>query len=238
MFKSDGPLYKFMWLVADMFILGVIWLLFCLPIVTIGAATAAAVEVNIRILRKEETYIWKNFLRGFKRNFKDGTKLWILFVVVVFFLYMNLQYLLAAYDPSSIQMAVMILGVIALVLCYLYAVPLITKYENKTRYTLINSFVFALRYPGKAIWSLLQLGLIVFSYVFFTMLVVYYQNVPTIVDIVCMVLMLFGPELFLMTWAYRGMVIMDTYEKYVESTKADDDTTTTEEDSVGEGYQS
>jgi hypothetical protein len=33
------------------------------------------------------------------------------------------------------------------------------------------------------------------------------------------------------------MVIMDTYEKYIESTKADDDTTTTEEDSVGEGYQ-
>lgn len=215
MFKTDGPLYRFMWLVADMFILGLLWLVFCIPIITVGASTAAAIEVNVRIIRKEETYILKNFWHGFKRNFKDGTKLWIVFALLLFMLYMNYQYLMALYAVKTLHIVVVFLSVILFVLCFLYAFPLITRYENKTWLTMINSMMFALRFPLRTVFTILQLGLIVFSYVFFTMLVAYYQGVPFIFKFLCMILILFGPEFFLMTWGYRGMVVIEKYEKMV-----------------------
>lgn len=223
MFKTDGPLYKFMWLVADMFIVGVLWFVFCLPIVTIGASTAAAIEVNIRILKKEETYIWKNFLKGFKRNFWDGTKLWLIFALLAFMLYMNYQYLMALYNVSTFHIVIVFLGLILFILCFLYAFPLITRYENKTRLTMLNSLVFAIRFPGKALLTIMQLGLIVFSYVFFTMLIVYWQNVPFLFEFICMLLLVFAPEAFLMTWGYRGMVVMDKYEEMVKQQESGTD---------------
>lgn len=88
---------------------------------------------------------------------------------------------------------------------------------------MLNSLVFAIRFPGKALLTIMQLGLIVFSYVFFTMLIVYWQNVPFLFEFICMLLLVFAPEAFLMTWGYRGMVVMDKYEEMVKQQESGTD---------------
>jgi uncharacterized membrane protein YesL len=62
----------------DLVLLNVIWLLCCIPIVTIGTATAALYDVLFKIDLNEEVRIFSDFFTAFRRNLKKGTILWLL----------------------------------------------------------------------------------------------------------------------------------------------------------------
>ena len=52
--------------------LNFLWLLFSLPIVTIGASTAAAFSVTLKMVDEREGYIAKQFWTAFQGNLKQG----------------------------------------------------------------------------------------------------------------------------------------------------------------------
>ena len=54
-------------------LLGLLWLLFCIPILTIGAATCSVYYVAFKILNDEaDVHVAKLFLKGIKENFVQG----------------------------------------------------------------------------------------------------------------------------------------------------------------------
>ena len=74
-FSVDSPLYKFIstfWVVVK---LNFFWLLFSLPIVTIGASTTAAFAVGLKMADGSEGYIFQAFWAAFKENWKKGIPL-------------------------------------------------------------------------------------------------------------------------------------------------------------------
>ena len=217
MFREDGPLYKMMWTLADMFVINILWLVFSLPIVTIGASTAAAIEVNMRIVKKEESYIWKNFWSAFKKNFIDGTKLFFLLVIIVYFLYLNIQYFFIS--ENLFQLAIISMAAIFTVLCYLYAFPLAVRYVNTTRRTLVNSMFFAIRWPLKTLITLVQVGILLFAYVFFSMILIF-DDPGTGMGMFSMFVVVLLPEMILITLAYRGTKVIDAF-KELEGQEAD-----------------
>lgn len=66
-FNYDGPLMSGLGKLADLIILNLLTLLFCIPIVTIGASITAAHYVALKI-RRGEGYVVKNFWKSFKEN--------------------------------------------------------------------------------------------------------------------------------------------------------------------------
>ena len=68
-FNLDNPVWNFMNKVADLVILNFLVILFSLPVFTAGAAWTAMHFVTIRMVRKEERYVIKDFWRSFKQNF-------------------------------------------------------------------------------------------------------------------------------------------------------------------------
>ena len=58
-FSIEGPLYQFFSRLLDMIKLNFLWLLFSLPIITIGASTAAAFSVTLKMVDEREGYIAK-----------------------------------------------------------------------------------------------------------------------------------------------------------------------------------
>lgn len=54
------------------FKLNLIYLLFCLPVVTIGPATAALTAMMRNIYLERPQFIWHDFVQYFKKNFKQG----------------------------------------------------------------------------------------------------------------------------------------------------------------------
>ena len=210
MFREDGALYKMMWTIADMFFVNFLWLIFCIPIITIGASTAAAIDVNMRIVRKEESYIWKNFWDAFRKNFVDGTKLFFVLALLSYFFYINIQYFMI--NQSLFHLVIITMSALFMLLAFIYAFPLAVKYENTTRRTLINSVFFALKWPGKLIITLIQVGILFFAYIFFTMILLF-DNPGTGMGMFSVFVVVLVPEMILITLAYRGNVVIEAYKK-------------------------
>ena len=57
MFNYENPVWQFMNRVADLLILNLMFLIFSLPIITIGASYTALTYVTVKIVRKEDTYV-------------------------------------------------------------------------------------------------------------------------------------------------------------------------------------
>lgn len=77
-FNLDAPIWVFMGEVADIIILALLWWMCCLGIVTIGASTTALYYVLGKKVRKETTYVAKDFFKSFSQNFRQSVPLSIL----------------------------------------------------------------------------------------------------------------------------------------------------------------
>ena len=62
--------------VMNLCLLGILWALFSLPVITVGASTAALFQYTLRLTRDEEGYVWKSFWNAFKKNFVPATMVW------------------------------------------------------------------------------------------------------------------------------------------------------------------
>ena len=66
-FSEDSKLMAFLAGICDILLLGFLWLMFSVPIITIGASTTAAYYTMVKGIRKKRGYIWKNFWKNLKR---------------------------------------------------------------------------------------------------------------------------------------------------------------------------
>ena len=74
---SNSPVIPFLNKMTDLIILNVIWLLCCLPVVTVGAATTATYYVSITSIRCGDGYVMKRFFASFRKNFLQVTPVWL-----------------------------------------------------------------------------------------------------------------------------------------------------------------
>ena len=81
-FGLDGKLFKGLTKAGDFIILAVITVLFCVPVITIGAALTAAFYSGIKLVRDEESYVYKDFWKSFKMNFAQGFLLELIHVLI------------------------------------------------------------------------------------------------------------------------------------------------------------
>ena len=83
MFDFDSPLMQVLGFIADLFILNLVFLACCLPIVTIGAAQAGLFNA-MRVLQdpEDDSSVLKAFFRSFKNGFFKITPVWIVFLVL------------------------------------------------------------------------------------------------------------------------------------------------------------
>ena len=67
LFAYDNPIWTMLGKVADALILSFFWLIFSLPIVTIGASTSALYYTTLKIAENKEGYLFKTFLKGLRK---------------------------------------------------------------------------------------------------------------------------------------------------------------------------
>lgn len=158
-FGIDGPVVAFLSRVMDIMILSILWLVCCLPIVTIGPSTAAMYYVAMNMATNTDNGIVKSFFRSLKRNMKQGAAITLLLLVVAAILYFD--YSVASGMEGFIGTVLGIVFVIltVCVLCTIfYAFPLLAKFENTIANTLKNAFWLALqRLPLTALLFLIHL---------------------------------------------------------------------------------
>lgn len=68
-FSQDNPFNNFMSTVGDMAMISIAWTICSIPVVTIGASTAAACEVARELQDGSNKGIFRDFWTAFKRRF-------------------------------------------------------------------------------------------------------------------------------------------------------------------------
>ncbi|MEH7356528.1 YesL family protein, partial [Neobacillus drentensis] len=90
LFNLDGPLYKFCVLVYETFMLNLLWFIGSLPIVTIGVSTSALYYVYGKKVRDNGYYIYSDFIKGYKENFKQALPIGAVITIILSFSIYNI----------------------------------------------------------------------------------------------------------------------------------------------------
>ena len=86
-FDLEGPLIGGLTKIGDCICLSVFWLVFSLPVVTLGASSAALYSAVHHCLGRGEAGVWKKFWTAFQENFKRSTLAWLIELVVLALLF-------------------------------------------------------------------------------------------------------------------------------------------------------
>ena len=142
-FNPDSKFSQFIYSVMDYVKLGLVFLLFSIPGFTAGAAAAAVMTVGMRIERKEAPTIFRPFWQAFKENFKQGTLLTVLFMVVFGFLAADWYVLMQMEQTLLIRLICAIVFVLALLAASLmmWVFPTLARFELTNRQIIHNAVI-------------------------------------------------------------------------------------------------
>ena len=144
-FGLDSPLMRFLSRLADIFILNILFLICCIPVITIGASATALYTVTLKMARNEESYMVKGFLKAFKSNFKISTIVWLIMLVLGIILGLDYR-ITAAFTGvmgKVMQTAILIIGTFYTI-TLLYLVPYIARFVNDVKNSLKNALLFSI----------------------------------------------------------------------------------------------
>lgn len=146
LFNPDSKIMIALGKAGDFMILGILWVICSIPIITIGASTTAFFFGAFKVLN-EEAYIVKAFFRSFKQNFKQATLLWLTALVVILLGIVVLQYYYHLDSPiSSIGLAFMILFMIICVFTMLYLFPYLSKFYCSFKSAIRDSLLLSAKH--------------------------------------------------------------------------------------------
>jgi uncharacterized membrane protein YesL len=189
--------------VADIMILNILFIIFCIPIITIGASATAAYYMGYKMVKDEETYIFKGFLKSFKENFAQSTILWLIMLIVAGVLVCDYRLILYSGVEFAQWMKIAVLTVtVVIMLGASFIFPLQARYTNNVKNTIKNAFLMALSHLPTAFAIVI---------VYAVPVVIYYFVPQTFA-----VLFLLSFGLIIMAQSYLLMKIFTKYEGNME----------------------
>lgn len=151
-FDYDGPLMSFVNRFASLMWLGILTLVCCIPVVTVGASLTAMYYTVFKMRDRDRGYVAENFFHAFKTNFVKSTVYWLMMLVMYCILYADFVILTkSTYEFPVILLAATILIAVIVILTAAYVFPLQARFENTVKQTLKNAFLMSLFHLPKSI---------------------------------------------------------------------------------------
>lgn len=146
-FNIDSKFMTFMNRLADLMLLNVIYIICSIPVITIGASTTALYYVTLKMVKNEESYIFRSFLKSFKLNFKQATAIWVFILAAGILLFIDIKIVLRM-DGIIGKVLFSCLGVVVFILLFInaYVFPLLSRFENTIRQTIKNALFMSIRH--------------------------------------------------------------------------------------------
>ena len=136
---------------ADLIILNIIFLISCIPLITIGASISAL------------HYVWAGFLKGFTSSFKQGTIIWLAFAAIASFIGIDHRILNSESSALFSVMKVALGVVTALLSCiFIYIFPIISHFKCTTRQAVKNALFMTIGHLPYTILLAAMYSLIIF----------------------------------------------------------------------------
>lgn len=178
MFDPNGPLMIALGKLADIVICNLMFIVFCLPVFTVGASLSALYACMQELVYEEEKddgLIFRDFWLAFKANFKQGTALWLFSLAIIAFLgayYWIARNMAGAY--GRVYMITFYFLAMIFLFGFLYLFPLQARYENSVKNTIRNAWLLSV---GALPWTVLSIVVIIAA-----VYISFFMN-PTAVDV-------------------------------------------------------
>ena len=140
-FNWDNKFMTAMSKASDAILLGILWIACCLPIVTVGASSAAFYYAYHKAVRQRRGYAWKEFFSAFKSNFKSAIIIWLIILGLYLVTGMDCYILYTSLETMdhALFLLLMIMIVIALITIWgIYVFPYLARFENTTKVIIKN----------------------------------------------------------------------------------------------------
>lgn len=142
---TRNPIIKFLEHFGELFVLNLIFILACIPIVTVGAALTALFTMTNKMVRNEDGNIWEGYWKAFRANFKPATILWLIslaYIYVIYLIYMTMLHQTAVFA----NILTVLLGIILVAFTFTFPLlyPIVARYENTIGNYIKNSFVISI----------------------------------------------------------------------------------------------
>lgn len=151
LFSPESKFMQTMTRIADLILLNILFLISCIPVVTIGAAFTALYTQVFRIGTGKEAGVFRGFFTAFRENFRQATALWL---TLLFAGVCMAADLFLFYSSNSIARYLCVpLAALGLLLPLTFAVlfPLLSQFGATTRQTLKNALLLSIAYCPRAL---------------------------------------------------------------------------------------
>lgn len=170
----DGALSQGIRKLVDIVLLSVLWLVSCLPVITIGAASAALYYSVHTVIKYDRGSLFKSYFLSFRTNFKQATIVWLLLLGIYYLLGVSIYSTFLLHSSGQPDGWTYLMPMIATALVTVWAIylfPSIARFENKTLTILKNSLIIAVIHFGASVLLLLILIAVVAVVLFIPALV-------------------------------------------------------------------
>ncbi len=173
-FDLNNPVWVFFGKLFDAFVLHLVWLVCCIPVVTIGPATTALYYAMMRDVRDEDAHYVRAFFRSFKENLKQGIIIGLIFTVIGAMLGFGLYFYTLNRGVSTFYQVLWVTTIVMMILYLMtlqYVYALQSRFVNTVRTTIMNAFFMSIRHIG---WTFVMV--VIFVAVYFV--VIYFNFLP------------------------------------------------------------
>lgn len=166
LFNMDSPIFRTLGKLADLMILNIVFIICCIPIITIGPALTGMSYVTLKMAEGEEGYIVKGFFKSFRENLKQGIIIGVIMLVIGLVLGLDM---LILKDATGSMVTVLRVGITIaaffylMIMVYLFAV--LARFYNSIKTTIKNSFIMAIAdFPRTIAMILITVGSVIVTF--------------------------------------------------------------------------
>lgn len=165
LFNLDNPFFTALGKLVDVVAISLLWLLLCIPVVTIGPASAALYYVVVKVIRRERGYLTREFFKSFKMNFKTGAGAGLIVTFMAIVLYFD-RYFVSRYMEGTtgfVMMAIFNAMMVIILISSLYLFPVLSRFNVGIKQLFKTSIFLAVKhFPSTiamaAIFAVMVLG--------------------------------------------------------------------------------
>ncbi|MBE5968313.1 MAG: DUF624 domain-containing protein [Lachnospiraceae bacterium] len=144
LFNLDNGFFVALGKLCDILMLSIVWVLLCIPIVTIGPANTALYYATVKSIRRDRGYMFREFFKSFKLNFKRGAITGVIFTFFTLFLGFDIFWSwtnMSIVKHSSVFLGIFI-ALFVMIACFsIYVYPILSRFDMTVK-QLIKAAVF------------------------------------------------------------------------------------------------
>ena len=137
---------------ADLAILSVLWTVCSIPIITLGASSAALMRCVLNMNTGAGNWRTRHFFSYFRRNLRNATLLWLVFLFAAAVFIFDIVVLSGTGSSfARIQRIIAVIGMIIWMITGVWAFAMTSQFENGVFQTIKNAFYLGISWLPRTI---------------------------------------------------------------------------------------